>query len=216
MKVFEILFILLLLVPVALLMRFLISKLSRETPKQRRGAYRADEEKPSIRAWMARKNQETDPEEEEMEPEEEMVPPPVQHTRPEPAGYRQNAFSRAEYTASRAEHTSSHAEQTSIRAEYTPPQTEKKSSNIDRYRTQLKRTERIPFSEIYGYEQPEPVPNKASEQQQMDAAGRLEARRASATKKKPARSEQTPSKRQKRKNRARSRKRQASKREKTK
>lgn len=189
MKIFEILFILLLLIPIALLMRFLVSKLSKETPKQRGGAHGADEDKPSIRAWLARKNQEM---EEDEEFDEEIPPMKAAEPARSTAGYGQDRSSYAGRPQESSDRSTSYAE---------------------RSRTQLKRTERIPFSEIYGYEQPELQPQK-QEPVQMDAAGRVEARRASAAKKKPARSEQAPSKRQKRKNRARARKRQASRRNK--
>ena len=48
MKFFEIIFILLLMIPVALLMRFLISRLSAETPKQVRKPH--DNDEVSVRA----------------------------------------------------------------------------------------------------------------------------------------------------------------------
>ena len=56
MKFFEIIFILLLMIPLALLMRYFVSKLSAETPKQKRGT-RASEERPSIRKWADEKRQ---------------------------------------------------------------------------------------------------------------------------------------------------------------
>ena len=61
MTVFEIIFILLLLIPVALLMRFFVSSLSRETPQQRRT--RNDRSQPYIAEWRARKRKEREEEE---------------------------------------------------------------------------------------------------------------------------------------------------------
>lgn len=65
MKLFEIIFILLLLIPVALLMRYFITRLSAEVPKQGR-PHPDMERKPSIlRWWRERKSRQAEPPEEE-------------------------------------------------------------------------------------------------------------------------------------------------------
>ena len=93
MKFFEIIFILLLMIPVALLMRFLISRLSAETPKQVRKPH--DNDEVSVRAMRnkskkkkaaKKKKEDNKPQEpvEEKVIEPDFVPrTPVQHRRSE-------------------------------------------------------------------------------------------------------------------------------------
>lgn len=156
MKVFEIIFILLLMLPLALLMRYFVTKLSRETPKQRRSRSAADDQKPSIREWLNRKNRELDEYEEEPEEPEYIAPRPAAESRPYP----------------------------------------------HRTPMELKRTERIPFSEMYG------DAGFSGNGAKQETAGSTSGRRSSSEKAKKARSERAPTKRQKRKNRERARKRQ--------
>lgn len=216
MKLFEILFILLLLLPIAILMRVFISKLSKETPKQKRGT-RASEEKPSILKWF-RERKNTPAEEDEDVPEEWND---GAYTGEE---YDENGRAQRQRKAARGQ--AAHVQDTHGRDTHgrdthgrdvhgqdvhgqngQVSASAQESKFVGRSRPELKRTERIPFSEIYGQTGGYPQEVKKPEKE-LTASERVEARRKNADRKKPARSERQPSKRQKRKNRERSRKRQ--------
>ena len=106
MKIFEIIFIILLMIPVAILMRFLISRLSAETPKQVRKPH--DNDEVSVRALRhkSKKKKVAKKKKEEPEPQEP-------------------------------------AEEKIIENDFVP-----------RTPVQQRRSERVPFSEIYGDERP--------------------------------------------------------------
>lgn len=104
MKIFEIIFILLLMIPVAVLMRFLVSRLSAETPKQVRRPH--DNDEVSVRALRHKSKRKKAEKKKKKEPEP-----------PEPA------------------------EEKIIETDFVPRTPE-----------QQRRSERVPFSEIYGDE----------------------------------------------------------------
>lgn len=172
MKIFEIIFILLLMLPVALLMRYFVSRLSMQTPKQRWVHTSEEEKKSGIGAWLKRKNQEMD--EAVME------------------------------DAADASHSG--------QSPYDDRTGQNRNSASDlqgRTPTSMKRTERIPFAQLYGQDPVKGEVAGSRPQEPASASQRVEERRAQqkTERKKSVRSQQDPSKRQKRKTRARRRQR---------
>lgn len=202
MKVFEIIFILLLLLPLALLMRFFISKLSAETPQQR--GSNKDYEKPSVSAWFRKKNKELDQYDEDAEEE----------------AYARSGQGNAGSTPQ--------GRPDADRPAFVP-----------RAHTEMRRTERIPFSQMQA--DPElgkyvPAGNGTAQSgfsqsrtgqtrnqsagtgaasSDTDSVRRGKRSSRSGQDKKKSRSEKRPTKRQKRKNRERARKRERNRRAKS-
>ncbi len=108
MKLFEIIFILLLLLPLALVMRYFITKLSAQRPVQRRYASELEEDKPTVSGWMKKRRSR-----------------------------------RAEERALQEEEEERKEKELHDQREYDP-------SFTPRSPTSLKRTERIPFAQMYG------------------------------------------------------------------
>ena len=199
MKFFEIIFILLILLPFALLMRFFVSKLSAQTPMQRRSA--PEDVKPRKKRKPAKINLRRKKRNKDIESYEAYE------------GSRAESASR-QSTPYRDQDTMYGRRSEPYRDQDTPRSNMAPSDSTMRRHTELKRTQRIPFSELYGsmpaqtaqtYQAPK---TSVSESVQK----RISDRRA-ATKNAP-RSEQEPSKRQKRRNRERARKRELARRDK--
>ena len=197
MKFFEIIFILLILLPVALLMRFFVSKLSAQTPMQRRVA--PEDEKPRKKRKPAKLNLRRKKREKDTDQD---------------AGVQQGAKTGAygAYEGSRAEPARRRPEP--YRDQDTPRSSTASSESSTRRHTELKRTQRIPFSELYGSMPAQTAQTYQAPQTSVSESvqKRISDRRA-ATKNAP-RSEQEPSKRQKRRNRERARKRELARRDK--
>ena len=230
MKVFEIIFILLLLIPVALLMRYFITRLSAETPKQVYTKREIREGGPAPVAWLRRRNQELDEE-----------------------AYR----GRKKKKKRKRDIPEEPAEQGTEPAA-TAAALVRDPDFVPRERAQIRRSERVPFSQVHhdgsAQRQPQRPPQRQAQRPErpsqrtapkeekpaaqwppkkpaqrlvdrstqritvhpeegenlLSAEERLQQRREAANasaKKKQPRSEQRPSKRQKRNNRKRARKR---------
>ena len=239
MKVFEIIFILLLLIPVALLMRYFITRLSAETPKQVYTKREIREGGPAPVAWLRRRNQELDEE-----------------------AYR----GRKKKKKRKRDIPEEPAEQGTEPAA-TAAALVRDPDFVPRERAQIRRSERVPFSQVHhdgsAQRQPQRPPQRQAQRPErpsqrtapkeekpaaqwppkkpaqrlvdrstqritvhpeegenlLSAEERLQQRREAANasaKKKQPRSEQSPSKRQKRNNRKRARKRELNRRDKEK
>ena len=180
MKLFEIIFILLILLPMALMMRYFISKLSSEKPRQRRSAEEDMKWDNPLKGRFKRRKK--NPEKRKKSPENKST---GQQEAPRKRPGRQTAP-----------------------AQNTP-------NGSYRRPAELKRTQRIPFSELYGQMEAGSDAHYQAENTGSvsdSVAQRVSARRAAA--KNAPRSEKEPSKREKRRNRERARKRELARRDK--
>ena len=205
MKFFEIIFILLILLPFALLMRFFVSKLSAQTPMQRRSA--PEDVKPRKKRKPAKINLRRKKRNKDIESNEAYE------------GSRAESASR-QSTPYRDQDSMYGRRPEPYRDQDTPRSNAVPSESSTRRHTELKRTQRIPFSELYGsmpaqtaqtYQAPQA--SQASQTSVSDSVQKRISDRRAATKNAP-RSEQEPSKRQKRRNRERARKRELARRDK--
>ena len=228
MKFFEIVFILLLMLPLALLMRYFVTRLSAQAPRQRRSVNRPEEEKPSIRKWYRKKHPKPEPEQQETKRDQppDLQPMPQMRPQPQTRPHSQTRPQPQMTTQRQTRPQPGPPEPERIVAEYRP-----------RSHTSLRRTQRIPFTEMYqqaGVESRPGVPNTPGHERRSVDAGRGRVSRseakgfdydgsraqgtglsdADAEKKRVPRSRKSPSKRQKRKNRARARKREQNRRSK--
>ena len=224
MKLFEIIFILLLLLPIALLMRYFISKLSAQTPKQSRVSA-AYEKKPSIREWWYNRKAKKQPVSGEAEEDE------LESAGTAAAGrsYEEHRGSDTSARKSARRKRKAKARKHNKEAEQQPEPQRPADGFVPRSPNEIKRTERVPFTEIYGDDYMKEVRRRQSgggnvnrsvsrretvylrnesspQESTATAKERLEERRADA-RKKVSRSETEPTKRQKRNNRRRARQR---------
>ena len=239
MKVFEIIFILLLLIPVALLMRYFITRLSAETPKQVYTKREIREGGPAPVAWLRRRNQELDEEayrgrkkkkrrkrDIPEEPAEQGIDPAAAAAAP----VRDPDFvprERAQIRRSeRVPFSQVHHDGSAQRQPQRPPQRQVQRPERPSQRTAQKEEKpaaqwppKKPAQRLVDRStqritvHPEEGENLLSAEERLQQ--RREAANASAKKKQP-RSEQSPSKRQKRNNRKRARKRELNRRDKEK
>ena len=219
MKFFEIIFILLLMIPIALLMRYFVSSLSAEKPKQRRSRP-GKEEKPSIRTWYQQRKQIKEEQELETKEIEERRRPSYQPYESQPSSRLQPKPRSQHDSQSRLQYDSQPRmqDERQLRREYIPqpPGGEDKNMYGGRTRTALRRTERIPFSQMYeeqetGKEQ-KPAPERATRITERIPFTQMHMDQAPGQKPQPARNAQTgpeqkSGRRQKRKSRERARKR---------
>lgn len=144
MKLFEIVFILLLLLPIAALMRFFVSRLSSQVPRQGKGGSYYEDTKPSVRKWRAKRQEKRQRVKENREKETEGSAGSFGQRhgdRPESIpGYRSGSE-----TAFRSGSESGFSPRYKSAA-----QGGRRTVPPTRPRPVLRRTERIPFSEIYG------------------------------------------------------------------
>ena len=234
MKVFEIIFILLLLIPVALLMRYFITRLSAETPKQVYTRHETREGGPAPVAWLRRRNQELDEEayrgRKKKKRRKRDIPeePAEQGTEAAAAPVRDPDFvprERAQIRRSeRVPFSQVHHDGSAQRQPQRPPQRQAQRPEKTSQRTAHKEEKpaaqwppKKPAQRLVDRStqritvHPEEGDNLLSAEERLQQ--RREAANASAKKKQP-RSEQSPSKRQKRNNRKRARKRELNRRDK--